>query len=118
MRLVERRRPGKRLRWDRRLAEELAYCVPLGLPHSEFLGWDETDRDKAIAWLAEQRETCDRCGTRESDWVHDGKALTPPKWDVDTYRCPGCAQIDRLARSIPDEADRAGLSIRIVPRRG
>lgn len=60
-------------------------CAAYGIPHSEFLSWSKTDRDKALWWDIRQRETCQSCGTRAEEWTEDPQAYT---WKVDS--CPGC----------------------------
>lgn len=67
----------------------MAYCGPLGLPHSTFLSWDRDDRDKAIVWALRKAQTCAHCGTRPDEWDpaqggHDEAYLT------ELHQCWGC----------------------------
>lgn len=62
--------------------------MPLGLPHSEFLSWDEDDQDKALGFTREQAKQCSGCGTRKEDWDADRFAFV-----ADSYQCPGCELI-------------------------
>lgn len=94
---------------DRRLAEELAYCVPLGLPHSEFLSWEEDDQDKAIAYLRDKALACNSCGTRESEWEGDSFAFV-----VSSRVCKGCELIE-LERD-GEQKHIKGEKIFLVPR--
>lgn len=58
--------------------------------HSEFLEWDQLDRDKAIWWHVRKSETCAGCGTREVEWDPDqgGDRLA---YGTDIRQCRGCA---------------------------
>ena len=75
------REPGRpefylaRLREDRRLRAELDYCAPRGIPHSDFLNWEQDDQDKALAWQVDEADKCPGCGTRsyEADDYEVGK---------------------------------------------
>lgn len=80
---------SERLRLDPRLSVELAYCVPLGIPHSKFLSWSEDDQDKAIAWTLDQQSLCGQCRTRRSDWEENEYAYI-----ARVERCPGCEAIE------------------------
>lgn len=60
-------------------------CAAYGIPHSEFLSWSKTDRDKALWWDIRQRETCQSCGTRPEQLEED-----PASWTWKVESCPGC----------------------------
>lgn len=92
---------------NERLHAELDYCVPLGIPHSRFLAWDEDDQDKALAYQAEMRTVCPSCGTREADWERD-----PDAYVGDLRFCEGCARQERELENKPDDAK--GLHPRLV----
>lgn len=77
------------------MRQELAYCVPLGIPHSEFLSWDESDQDKALMYQAERASICSNCGTRGSEWDKDRFAYV-----ADVERCPGCELMAREEENI------------------
>ncbi|MFC3986785.1 hypothetical protein ACFYY8_33560 [Streptosporangium sp. NPDC001559] len=47
---------------------ELAVCAAYRIRHSEFLGWDADDRDKAIWQYIRERQACRDCGTRPDEW--------------------------------------------------
>ncbi len=36
----------------------MAYCGPRGIPLTEFLAWDETDQDAALAWQSYESRRC------------------------------------------------------------
>lgn len=74
----------------------MAYCVPLGIPHSEFLSWSEEDQDKALAYQRAMRELCS-CGTREAEWEEDKFAYVS-----DHRQCPGCELIEMEKDNLPD----------------
>jgi hypothetical protein len=86
----------------------LDYCVPLGIPHSTFLGWLEEDQDKAIAWQRSKLGRCQECGTPIHEWVDaSGEAVEPPPYVVTTAYCVGCATVkeerDRIKASGSDD---------------
>lgn len=83
---------------------ELAYCVPLGIPHSEFLSWPDVDQDKAIDFVQYQRGACPGCGTRREEWEADRFAYV-----AESERCPGCEVIAQEQDSVPDDADTRGV---------
>lgn len=86
-----------RLRLDGRLASEMAYCAPKGIPHSVFLGWSQADRDLALAWQQEQSQTCQQCGTHPAQWAAD-----PDAFVADLRRCPGCERLEQARKAVPD----------------
>lgn len=99
---------GKRLRDDQRLNEELAYCVPLGIPHSVFLAWPISDQDKALAYLRHKAQACPDCGTRQEDWDENDNAYIG-----DLYHCEGCARVAQEQDNIPEGSK--GMHIRLLP---
>jgi hypothetical protein len=101
--------PGKRLRDDERLWEELSYCVPLGIPHSRFLDWDPDDQDKALAYTRDINSRCKGCGTRHEDWVEDDNAYI--SWhDV----CPGCERLEQEKANVHE--GQQGVHFRLLPK--
>ena len=99
---------GKRLRDDAKLRMELAYCVPLGIPHSVFLGWDPDDQDMALAYRRYESLVCS-CGTRQEEWERDSDAYI-----ADVEVCPGCARIEQERGN--DVAKVKGARIGLLPR--
>lgn len=103
----------------------MTYCAERGIPHSIFLGrpwprpgeamWLDDDQDKVAAWLRSRREVCPQCGTVEADWVdpETGHFTDTPKWEATTYRCPGCAEVGRVAAAVPDKE--AGVRVILIP---
>lgn len=71
--------------------------MPLGIPHSRFLSWDEEDQDKALAFLRAKAELCPDCGTRGADWDADRDA-----WRGNTKRCLGCVAVEGEREGIPE----------------
>jgi predicted Fe-S protein YdhL (DUF1289 family) len=110
---VEGRRAGKLIWGDARLHEELAYCVPLGIPHSRFLSWSDDDQDKALAWQREQRKVCRGCGTRKEEWDRDKFAYVG-----ETTYCPGCDLLAQEQENLQEMEERGqkGVGVRLVPR--
>jgi hypothetical protein len=92
--------PPKRVRDDARLSHELAYCVPIGLPHSEFLSWDPDDQDKALAFRALQSEY-HVCGTRPEEW-DPARGGSRVAYVAEVTRCLGCEEIGRARRDMPE----------------
>jgi hypothetical protein len=94
---------------------ELAYCVPRGIPHGEFLSWPADDQDKALAYLAAESERCSGCGTRSADWdPKQGGSRTA--FVADITRCLGCEvkqQAERDLSKTPEE--NLGIRIGLVP---
>lgn len=90
------------------MLEELAYCVPLGLPHEEFLEWPEDSQDKALAYMRMKRSTCPDCGTRMEEWEEDRFAYVSDSW-----QCPGCELLTMEDSNVPDDAK--GVHKRLVP---
>lgn len=84
--------------------------MPLGIPHSKFLSWDEDDQDKALAYMAEKRSVCEHCGTRKEVWDADPNAYVG--WQD---RCKGCEVIEQEKDNI-DQAHSKGVKVMLVPR--
>ena len=76
----------------------MAYCVPIGIPHSKFLSWEPDDQDKALAFVREQRKTC-RCGTKPEEWVKDRFAYVGQQ-----RQCPGCEVLEQERENVPEKA--------------
>ncbi|GIH76135.1 hypothetical protein [Planobispora longispora] len=75
-------------------------CADYRIPHSEFLRWSDSDRDKAIWQHIRARQTCPNCGTRAEEWDprcggHPG-AYVP-----DVHRCEGCYQLADAGKDLP-----------------
>ena len=74
-----------RLRVDPSFKLEIGYCVEKGIPHEEFLDWEPESRAKVLAYLLEQAESCQLCGTAGWEWEENRFA-----YDVQEVFCPGC----------------------------
>lgn len=93
-------------------------CVPLGIPHSEFLAWSEDDQDKAIAWNTAKAQVCDLCGSREAEWIdpETKRILDNPPLVPNTIKCYGCAEIDVYRKAtFQDEPVPEGVRIVLFP---
>lgn len=78
--------------------------MPLGIPHSRFLGWQEGDQDKALAWLMHDRNRCPYCGTQPDAWIgEDRKSLEPPPYTVKAKRCYGCIALKDEREKLPED---------------
>lgn len=83
----------------------MEYCSPLGIPHSEFLRWDEDDQDKALAFMIFKAELCPKCATKNTGWVDEkGRWLNEPRYEAVTYHCFGCDEIANLEETVPSTA--------------
>lgn len=101
---------------------ELDYCVPLGIPHSVFLSWPDTDQDKVMAYLIAKQEDraarCQDCGTVIRDWLdQDGKVLEEPPFVAETKYCHGCMIVTQEREMIRElSSDRVGqVKVYLVP---
>lgn len=83
--------------------------MPLGLPHSRFLGWDELDQDKALAWMRERAKQCPGCGTRAEEWKRDRFAYVGQ-----TRYCPGCEVLEQERENVREDA--RGVTVHLAPR--
>lgn len=88
---------------------ELGYCVDHGIPHSDWLEkWDAEDRSKVVAYLMEQAERCDFCGTAPWEWEENRFAYEP-----EDHFCQGCYYksvfSDSESQSLP------GTNVRLIP---
>lgn len=91
----------------------MAVCVEYRIPHTQFLEWDQVDRDKAIWWQIRQSEVCTNCGTREADW-DPGRGGNRNAFKPEIRRCRGCEVKGQLEDT--DEA-KQGRGLYIVMRR-
>lgn len=82
--------------------------MPLGIPHSAFLGWDESDQDKALAYVRERATVCIGCGTRQVEWATDRFAYV-----AESHQCPGCELLAQEQENVPDKAK--GVRVYLVP---
>lgn len=99
------------MEWDHELAEELAYCVPLGLEHCKFLGWCEGCQAKALAWSRRERERCHGCGIHPSDAGEDPVAFVG--W---VTHCDWCEALEQEKRNIPEEQASPAWKVSLVRR--
>jgi hypothetical protein len=98
----------------------MAYCAPIGMPHSQFLGgpprWTPEDRDKALAWQELQRQTCSGCGTRADEW-DPNKGGDRRAYVAEVRVCPGCAVRERGEADLNDPAKKAERGKKLWMRR-
>lgn len=87
---------------------EMSYCSEKAIPHSQFLEWDPEDRAKVLAYIAEDAERCQMCGTAGWEWEENRFAYTA----VDEF-CQGCyaksMYSDTESRALP------GTQVKLVP---
>ena len=84
-----------RLRFDPVFALEMRLCQEYRITHSQFMGWDETDRAKALGHALFEGRRCQGCGIHPDDWDPDAY---PPPYEVATRTCPGCADLAAFQR--------------------
>ena len=70
----------------------MRWCADKGLPHSELLSWDDSDRAKLTAYLLEESNRCSSCGTYSWDWDEDRFAYSTAQ-----HHCQGCFLLDAAA---------------------
>jgi hypothetical protein len=80
--------------------------VEKGIPHETFLDWEPESRAKVLAYLLEQADSCQLCGTAGWEWEENKYA-----YDVQEVFCPGCYR-----KEVSAEGDRMpGSRIELVP---
>lgn len=83
----------------------MAYCAPLGIPHSHLMSWDRADVDKAISYTSWKGKFCSKCGTDPQEWLDEkGEAIEPPPYIAVTHTCLGCATLDEQRAELPKES--------------
>jgi hypothetical protein len=85
----------------------MAVCAAYAIPHSEFMAWWTSDRDKAIWWHLREQERCGSCGTRRPEWDESRHAYSAKK-----IRCRGCEVKEGAEKSIT-KADGKGVRIEL-----
>jgi hypothetical protein len=93
----------------------MAYCGPKGIPLSQFLAWDKTDQDAALAWQQHENRRCSGCGTHPDDW-NEKAGGDRHAWHAEHAACPGCAALEHH-RELPEMQDNRikGLQLRLAP---
>lgn len=96
---------------------EIAVSYQLGIPHSEFLRWDQDDRDKAVWHYLRERDRCGTCGTRRAEW-DEKRGGNRRAYVAELERCPGCEQLEAAHAALA--ADRrkgvVGRGVHVVLR--
>lgn len=88
---------------------ELSYCVEHAIPHSSWLEkWSPDDRSKVVAYMMEQAERCDMCGTAPYEWEENRFAYEP----VDHF-CQGCYY--KTIYSDAESSSLPGTNVTLVP---
>lgn len=93
----------------------MAVCAAYGIPHSMFLSWRPTDRDKAVWWHIRQQEACPSCGTRPDEWDPE-RGGHRHAYIARKKRCYGCEQKQQVEASIDPEKE--GRGVHVVLERG
>jgi hypothetical protein len=92
------------------MVARMAYCGPLGIPLSVFLGWPEDDQDAALQWQAREHQKCSGCGTHPSEW-NPSEGGSRQAYRAALEMCPGCATRDTVAQG--EQAKQAGPGFRV-----
>lgn len=99
---------------DPSIATDVAVCVDMGIPYSQFLAWDEGDQDLAIATVLRRANTCP-AGKHPREAMADPDAVV-----LSRVHCAACARehdIEQQFSEAPDDM-RVGWSVEVtrVPR--
>lgn len=95
--------------------------MPLGIPHSIFLGrpwplpgepmWLPDDQDVALAFMRERESICDVCGTSERMWDGDVDAMV-----AIVRKCFGCEAIEMKRAELADQEETLrGGKLALIP---
>ena len=106
----------KRLDAEPGLTLELAVCAAYRIRHSEFLGWDSDDRDKAIWHYIRGRQACRHCGTRSEEW-DPARGGDHNAYVAEKERCRGC-EVTQMAQASLTEKDGRGARIVLIRNPG
>lgn len=79
----------------------MAYCAPLGIPRSVFLGWARDDQDAALTWSMRQRSACSSCGTRPDEW-DPALGGHPAAYTAELGSCRGCTVVAQYRKRKKD----------------
>lgn len=63
----------------------MSYCVEKGMPHDEWLSWSPESRAKHMAYILEDSESCQLCGTASWEWEENRFA-----YETQENFCQGC----------------------------
>lgn len=98
----------------------MALCHEYGIGHSQWMKWEPSDRDKALAWLEYQGSLCHKCGTDPNEWLDEkGRLIEPLPYVASSVICHGCATLEEARASVTDK-DKAQVinhSLRKVSRK-
>lgn len=84
----------------------MRFCNQHGIPHSEFLKWDDEDRAKALAYEIYSAQMCQMCGTAKWEWDEEQGGSRFAYEPVEEI-CPGCERKE-WARDDKDRKKPAG----------
>jgi hypothetical protein len=105
----------KRLNADPELELELEVCRHYRLPHSQFLGWSDDDRAKAIWSHVRARQTCARCGTRDEEWDPQ-RGGHRRAYTAEAHVCRGCEAVEARSAGLTDEDRTGGVHVALKKR--
>jgi hypothetical protein len=100
---------------DPQLAVELRVCRAYGIPHTAFLEWEKSDRDKAIWEHVRSLTACGGCGTRPEEW-DPNRGGHPHAYRAVPEPCPGCQQLESLRATLSkrDPAETRGIHVKLI----
>jgi hypothetical protein len=88
----------------------MSWCSKNGLPHSEFLGWEPSDRAKLMAFLLEEAKRCVKCGTAQWEWD-----LNRFAYHAASHHCQGCLHLEAAAEG--ENERMLGSTIVLIPNK-
>lgn len=86
----------------------MRWCSDKGIPHSEYLSWRQSDREKLIAFLLDDNARCKQCGTADWEWEENRYA-----YQAELEFCQGCMHLEAAREDQSDTPP--GASIVLVP---
>lgn len=91
------------------IAVEASVCLDMGIPHSQFLDWDEESQDLAIATAVKRRDLCP-AGKHPRDMMG-----APDKAKVQRVYCAVCAKEHDLSKRVAESGvDSVGWGMEVT----
>lgn len=85
----------------------MSLCQKYRITHSMFMNWEPEDQAKALAFLIEDGQRCQSCGTAEWEWDENPYAYEPS-----AHMCKGCYLKDTATE---DSKNLPGTTIVLEP---
>lgn len=91
-------------------------CAAYRVPHSQFLSWPCSDRDKATWQYLREKQKCPQCGTRADEWDPDAGGHRRA-YRARIVDCEGCIVVERTADA-PEMKQGRGKKIVLIKNKG